>query len=337
MNRSSLCGAPLLLAVAATALAQDRVSFIPERATSPVTLIGEVLDYTGRELSIRPLSGPLQTIPAENVQDVKTSYDPAHLQGSQQLELGNHQAARSAFSEALTREDRQWMQREILALLMQVELREQNLAGAIERFRGIVRSDPVTRHWGAAPLVWSPVAVSDDLRTEMRLWMKAERPPERLLGASLLLLDPLYGEAAERELTVLSRDANSRVSAYARAQLWRLELAGRDISDVQLGSWRQEIERMPAPLHPGPRYLLARGYEVRGEPRTAAAEWLWIPYVTPANEPLSARALSDAADALERSGLSTEAATLRAELIVRYPWSREAAQARSRPSPSPGS
>lgn len=337
-------GAPFALALTllggllahGTCQAQDRVTYTPPGASRPLTVIGAVVDSTGRELTLRPASGATQRIDPESIVEIQTVYEPSHLKGIELFAQGDVAAARSALHEALEREHRDWVDREILAWLVKCDLREQNLAGALESFRSLVKTDPLTRHWGQAPLAWAPATVSDQVRSEMRRWLKSTSPPERLLAASLLLLDPVSGEAADKELDTLARDPNPIVSAYSRAQLWRLDIARRNVSELALEDWRTQIDRLKPVLRAGPQYLLARGYEVRGELRRAAAEALWIPFVCHEPEALAARALLDAAESLQRTGLAEEAGVLQRELLARYPWSGEAAQVRSRARQQPG-
>lgn len=310
--------------------AQDRVTFRPRDEAAPITMTGEILDYTGRRLTIRPRGGTPQSIPAGNVVAVKTYYDPAHLEGLDLLNHGNVEQAREKFNEALKRDKRDWVIREILSWLVRCAYREGDLLGAIAYFREIVKSDPLTRHWGVAPLVWTPQPIGEQLRSEGRRLLTGDRASDRLLGASLLLLDPDYGEAAERQIRNLSSETNPRISGLARAQRWRLILASRDVSENILASWKGQIDYLPEQIRGGPQYLLARGYEIRGEDRRAAAEYLWIPLVYSDHDLLAVRALIDAAQASQRSGLMHEAEVLYRELQSRYPWSSEAASVGNR-------
>ncbi|WP_437190932.1 hypothetical protein [Planctomicrobium sp. SH527] len=311
------------------ARAQDRVTYTPEGASKPITALGVILDFTGDELTIRVGLGT-QHVPSQRIVKIETQYLPEHMRGQELLRNGNTVEALASLRDALKRETRTWVDREILALIVQAELRQMDLAGAVRDFQMIVASDPATRHWGIAPLIWSPTLIPDTLRGEMQTLINKTGPGDQLLAASILLLDPVHGGLAERKLNELSRNTNPLISGYSKAQLWRLELDSRKISDVTLERWRDHISRLPKELRPGPQFLLSRGYEILGELRAAATEALWIPFVYPENEVLSARALLDAAANLERSGLLIESQNLYRELLIRYPWSKDAGQARSR-------
>lgn len=322
------------LQYSALALAQDRVTFTPPGASGPVTALGEVVDYTGRELVLQTLNGP-QHIASDSVVSIETPYDPAMQRAMAEFQQGQTSAALASFREALGREHRPWAQREIRSWLMKCALRQQDLSGALREFREIALADPQSRFWGIAPLIWSPMSISPAIRSEVQPWLKSPRESERMLAASILLLDPISGEAAEEVFQQLARDTNPILSAYSKAQQWRLTIGSRNVSEIVLTNWQSEIQRLRPELRSGPQYLLARGYEVRGELRRAAAEALWLPFVYPDNEPLAARALLDAAEALGRAGLSPESNSLKQELAVRYPWSREASIIRSEQKQSP--
>jgi len=323
-----LCGVVLL--TGSRGLAQDRVTYVPEGQTRPVIAVGDITNLTGSELFLKGFNS-VQRIPIDAVSHIETTYQPEHLQGEAQFHSGKTAEAQVSLRKALDKENREWIDREILALLVQCSLRENDLQGAIRDFRFLLTSDPVTRHWNIAPLAWTPTVVSESLRQQLRPWLDpGSSPADQLLAGSLLLTDPAAGKAAEECLLRLNRDTHPIYSSYSKAQLWRIEIAKVNVSEISLQRWRDLIDSLPRSARPGPQYLLSRGHDVRGELRLAAAEALWIPYDYPDNELLSARALFDAAEALERSELRTESQTCLAELMQRYPWSREAGIARNR-------
>jgi len=314
--------------------AQDRVTFTPAGTNSPVIAIGEVIESTGRELVLRTLNNTQRILP-DSIIRIETTYHPDYLRGIDELKQGQVVAAQASLRGALEKEHRPWVQREIRSWLVKTSLRQQDLGGALHEFREIVLTDPRTRFWGIAPLVWSPLSVSESLRQEILPWLKSPQESERLLAASLLLLDPVHGEAAERVLEELSRNTNPLLSTYSRMQLWRLAIGSQNVSSIMQNHWREEIVRLRPELRSGPQYLLARGLAVNGEYRLAAAEALWLPYVYSDHELLAARALFDAAEWIEKSGLTEEAGVLKRELMARYAWSREASLIRSEVQQSP--
>ena len=312
--------------------AEDRVTLIPAGAVDPVILIGAIEDYTGQELVLRrPGVDTSDRYPANTIQSVQTWRSPIHEQGVAELDAGTTPLAEQSLLQALKDEPRDWVKREILALLVRCAIRRHDWGTAGTRFLSITKQDAATLHWSIAPLQWAPQSLGDNPKTLARAWLKGTDPSSRLLASSWLLLDPVYGETAHQTLDDLARDPNRIVNTFARSQLWRLRL-GLELSELEVDKWRQDVRRMPRAFRAGPQYLVGRGLLQRSEPGAAAAELLWLPLVYDENEDLSARALVDAAGALERTGQSQAALTLYDSVIARYawsPWANEARHARS--------
>lgn len=312
-----------------TLLAQDRVTYLPDGAAAPFTLVGEVLDSTGEELRMRPSGGLPQSIPADSVVEIETHYDPSHLKGIEFFQNDQIQDAETAFREALKREPREWVDRELLSWLTRCYLREGQLTAALQTFRELVSSDPLTRHWGLAPLEWSSRQVSASLRQAAKPLVVESRATDRLLGSSLLLFDPIAGPAARAELNDLARNTNPRISRLARAQLWRLTVSNGDVTQNRLINWQNDIDALPAGLRAGPQYLLARGYVQIGLPRLAAAEYLKLTILYSEHEVLTASATLEAARLIGETGLTQEADLLYRELLARFPRSEAAKLAKN--------
>ncbi len=181
------------------------------------------------------------------------------------------------------------------------------------------------------------MAVGIPLQSRARQWMSDPRPGMQLVAASILLLDPVYGDVARRSMEELARTPQPPVAALARAQLWRTRLGGqasprrscraggrgwgaRLLSEKELQSWRTEIEYLPAWLRAGPQYLLGRGYLSRSLPRDAVTEWLWLGTSYKHLETLSVRALTEAAEALREAASESEADAVTALLRREFPW-----------------
>ncbi len=325
------CLSHLLIVIAClsgTLTAEDRVTLIPEGAVDPVILIGSVEEYTGQLLLLkRPGADTPDRYPANSIQSVNTWRSAIHEQGITELNAGTNPLAEQSLLKALTDEPRDWMKREILSQLVRCAIRRGDWSTAATRFLQISNEDAATPHWNVAPIQWAPQALGDGPKTLARGWLKETDSPARLLAASWLLLDPVYGEAAEKQLDDLARDPNTIISNLARPQLWRVRL-GLELSEMEVQKWRTEVRRMPRSLRAGPQYLVGRGLLQRREPGAAAAEFLWLPEVYSDNEDLSARALVDAAGALEQTGQTEAALTLYDRVISQYPWSPWANEAR---------
>ena len=311
---------------------EDRVSYRPEGATSVFTLVGEVLDYSGKELTIRPTEGIPQSIPVEDVVEVQTHYDPDHLAAIESFRTGHVNEAIPLLKAALKREPRRWVEREILAWLTRCSLRKNDPITALTYFREIVKSDPMTQHWGLAPIEWMPRQTASHLAQAAKPLLVETRASVRFLGASLLLFHPELGTTAKRELDSLARIPNRHISKLARAQLWRHSIAVNDVTINRLHVWQEEVNDLPIELRAGPQFLVARGYEQLGSLRLASAEYLKLTILYPENEPLVARATLEAAEALGKTGLTQEASVLYRELLTRFPQSDAARIARTQTS-----
>jgi len=327
--RRGLAVAFLAGCLRASAGADDRVTLVPEGAVDPVILIGSVEDYTGEVLILKRAGQAVgDRYPAPAIQSVQTWRSAIHEQGLAEFAAGSNAPAEQSLLQALKDEPRNWIKREILSQLVRCAIRRGDWGTAGARFLQIANQDPTSPHWNVAPIHWAPQSIGDSQKTLARTWIKETDSPYRLIASSWLLLDPVYGEVAEKQLDDLARDPNQIVSNLARAQLRRLRL-GLELSEVEIQKWQLEVRRMPRALRAGPQYLVGRGLLQRNEPRAAAAELLWLSTVYTDNEDLSARALVEAAGALEKSGLASDALTLYNEAIQRFEWSSWANEARA--------
>jgi hypothetical protein len=300
---------------------------IPDGAVDPVIVIGTVEDFTGDVLIVRRAGQPVaDRYPATTIQSIQTWRSAIYEQGLKEFETGANAEAELSFQKALKDEPRDWIRREILAQLIRCAIRrgDWGLAGA--NFLKITREDSTTQFWNVAPLHWAPQSMGDSQRTLARTWIKESDSPTRMLAASWLLLDSVYGELAQKQMDDLARDSNHIIASLARAQLWRLRL-GQEISELEIQKWQREVRRFPKSLRAGPQYLVGKGLNQRSEPRAAAAEWLWLSTVYTDHEELSARALVEAAGALEKLDQPQEAITLYSSVIERFAWSSWANEA----------
>jgi len=126
----------------------------------------------------------------------------------------------------------------------------------------------------------------------------------------------------------LAQDQDPRIAGLAKAQTWRQSLAG--VSDAQIASWRQTIERLPEELRAGPSYVLGRALAQRGEHETAALTLLRVPILYPRETELAAAALLEAGRALERLEQREEAAGLYREVLGEWPNDSAATEAAAR-------
>ncbi len=305
---------------------------IPVGAVDPVIMVGTVEDLTGEVLILTRMGQTVaDRFPASSVRAVQTWRSATHEQALKEIETGLNAEAELSLQKALREETRDWMQREILAQLVRCGIRRGDWGFSGATFLKITPEDPTTQFWNIAPIQWAPQSMGDGQKTLARSWLKETDAPSRMLAASWLLLDPVYGELAQKQMDDLARDPNRIIASLARAQQWRLRL-GQEISELEIEKWQREVRRLPRPLRSGPQYLVGRGLLQRNETRLAAAELLWLSTVYTDHEDLSARAIVEAASVLEKSGQTNDAITLYTSVIEKYAWSswsNEAHAARS--------
>ncbi|MCA9090409.1 MAG: hypothetical protein KDA90_17450 [Planctomycetaceae bacterium] len=318
------------LALGGVVRAEDRVTFAKQPGAAPITIVGTILDYTGKEVTIRPQENIPQVIPVSQILRVQTYYSPDYQKAIDTLVAGDHLTAEPMFRAVLKGEGRPWVKREQLAWIMRCAYRRGALTEVASAFLELIASDPESQHWSMAPLIWAPVGLTVSQQAQAKSWMASGSPASQLIGASWMLQDGTFANAAKQVLDELARNTNEYIAQLARTQLWRLRLGTSEMSELTIEGWKRDLERIPEHLRAGPTYLIGLGYFQRQEYRAAAAEYLWLPTVYGENEPLAARACLEAAEALRRSGLTREAENLYREVVTRFPWSPGAAEARGR-------
>ena len=319
------------LAMAPSGFAEDRVVLQPGGPfSSRIVVRGEIEDYTGKLLTIRlKVGAPTKSYPAQEVLEVETVRSPAYQRGAQLFEA--HEAARALMElqNALALEERTWVRREILALMVRCGLYGGDYPSAGRLFLVLLESDPTTRHFQLIPLAWAAQDLIPDLRNAAEGWLRSEAEAARLMGASFLAEDPRRQEVALSELKSLCTSTDRRVRELAQAQVWRSRLKTTEVGRTELQRWQVRIEEMQPELRGGPYFLLGRAYLLRREHELAAACFLWVPLVYDADRFLSARACLRAADALATIGQKDAASALYVEITQKYadtPFGQEALQ-----------
>ena len=298
----------VLLAYSEGVLARDRLVLQPPDKASRQVIPGDIADYNAEFIEIHLTVGkPVHRYPVSQIITVQTVQTEAHRKGVTLFQHGELDLAQVEFEQALQAEPRQWVQREILGWLIKIAMRQGDRATAGARFLQIMSSSSAPREYVLMPLVWGSSRIDARLRQQARFWMTSDSAIQRLLGASVLLGDPQFGESARTELDGLASVSDRRVAELARWQLRRQRTTAADVTDNELLSWEASIDRLPTELRSGPYYLLGRARQHRSEYDRAAAAFLWLPTVHHENELLTARAAVDAATALKRAGRLVEA------------------------------
>ena len=308
----------------------DEVTIKTAPGNGRLTVPGEIVDYTGKQLTLRTgKSRKETTYQATDVIDVRATQLPDHSQGLKLLAEGRAANAELLFEKAYSSEPRIWMRREILALLVQCALRRNEWSIAGSRYLRLHQADPDTRHINLIPLVWDNSSLDVSARVAATDWLKDLNPAAKLLGASALLFDARTTASCEAILRELVRQPGERIRTLAQWQLWRLRVYSdqSEITDNELRHWTESISKLEPPLKPGAYYVLAQGHLQRQEFDLAAATFLRIAFGHPSEHPLTSQSLLDAALALRKTGQNSQSSQLLDELIAKHRHTNAAAAA----------
>lgn len=309
---------------------QDVVEWDPTGGgTARVRLAGQILDYTGQLLLLRLPDGREQKIPGPRVLRVQTRRGPVHQEAEQRFLEGRWAEALTLYRKAIQEEPRRWVRREILARMVVCYEDTGQLAAAGETFLLLLQSDPNTPYWEVIPLAWAPMVGDGLLERQARQWLAQDpeqSPAAVLLGASHLLAGSDRAAALNR-LNRLLHHGEQRIALLALAQTWRTIVHPEP---AQVAAWEQAIQKLPPGLRAGPYYVLGRAYAQQGRWQEAALAWLRIPILYGRPRHLAARALGEAAGALERMGQTDQAVRLYQELLQKWPDTLFAHEAQQR-------
>jgi tetratricopeptide (TPR) repeat protein len=321
----------LCLVLAAPAVAQDAVFLSTGSGGGRTKVSGRVLDYTGRELQMELAGSRQQSYPSAQVLQIETAYGSKQVEADAAFAKGRCDQALTLYQQAMKDEPRRWVQRQILAGIINCyhSLEQDDRAG--EMFSQLLRADPLTPYFDCIPLAWMPRQPSLAVEKAAAAWLGREEPAMVLLGASHLLTSPRRAAAIER-LNQLAAGDQRPVAAIAAAQLWRTALA--TAGDAQLDGWGRTIDALPEKLQGGPYFVLGSARAQRKQWEPAALALLRVPILYPRDRPLAAQSLLDAARALQESGQESEAVRLYRELLRTYPdQTRPVMEAKGRMKP----
>lgn len=318
----SIMTAVFLLSKTVPTCAQDKIEVRPDHHVGQATLPCTILDFTQSNIKVKLLpSGFVRTYPSSQIVKVHTPQTEQHQQGLEQLQNGEYEKAINSFTEALNIENRSWVRREILALMIKAALNQGDDLKAALRFQIMVENEPDSRSYDLIPLDWSVKETLSPVRSAARGWLTDKDELKQLMGASVLLTAPDYQAQAEAAMRSLATSTNVNIQQLARAQLWRLRLREGDVSLMELHRWERNLHQVPEHLRAGPYFLLGLGYAMLERHGQAAASFLWIPLAYDSNPQLSAMANLKAADSLRALGQTANALRLYQETVARYPKS----------------
>ena len=105
----------LLIVLVASACAEDSVLLVGNDGRTTVQRQGEIIDYTGKALRFKTAAGREESIAAERVVEIKTTWVADHLIGREKRKNGRLEEAIEAYQQAKEREQRPWALRQIMA------------------------------------------------------------------------------------------------------------------------------------------------------------------------------------------------------------------------------
>lgn len=320
-----------VVGLALTAIAGGQDTVITRATADPAARIkkqGQILDYTGAELTLKTTLGTTERIPANRVVEIQTTWTPSHQAATAARAAVNLDEAIAAFREAKREEKRPWAQRQIIAELSGTYLEAGQIENAGIEFLTIAVNDPATIHFDVIPISWRAAPPDAALESRAAQWLAAEKlPAARLLGASWLLSTGQRA-AATAALEELAKSSDPRIASLAQIQLWRTKLVTAKPEDMS--RWLAQLEKMPPEIQAAGWYILGELYARQNQPEQAALAYLKVPLLFRQQRAMAADALLAAGKQLEKQGQPTPAAGLYRELLRDFAHLPAATEAQSR-------
>lgn len=318
----------LLFLFSSPLTAEDTVYLRGEKpGDADIKVVGDITDYTGQMISIKPPAGVLRNYPGNRVLRIESTWTSQHEAGDKAFAAGDYAMALKQYSLALNADDRTWVRRMLLAQLVWCYRNLGDYTTAAERFIALVGSDPNTPYFAAIPLQWTSGEKIDE--TKANTWMAQRgQPAVQLIGASHLLFGNSNHPTATATIRELTRSADPRIAALATGQLWRTLLISAQASD--LDRWAEMIEKMPEELQAGPYFVLGTTLARQGQSERAALALLRPPVLYPSQRSLASESLLAAADELAKLKQTDDAARLYREVTAHYSGTNASKAAQSR-------
>ncbi len=283
---------------------------------------GTIVDWRGSTVTIDS-GGREKKVDALTIVDVQTDWPPGFQQGQQLLDERKFDEAFQMFEMARQKEQRIWVQHEILAGMIQCLRGTENNSKAIRLFAEIVAADPETRFYFLIPLEWTAARGGKPADDDTARWMNSDNSTLKLIGSSWRMSGASRSAAIE-SLKALAQDTDPRVAHLANAQLWKANALTAGESEIS--RWQRQIDLMPNALRAGPWFVLAEAQSRNNLFDDAAINFMRIPILYPANRALVAPALYQAGKVLQNAQRKAEATNVWSELVRDYPKSYWAGQ-----------
>jgi len=297
----------------------DKVVIRDESSGRKIAYRCQIIDYTGKSITLRFRSKKSRRFPAKLIVDIESPKTKPHLDGLAAYRKQEYRIARSFLKRALTTESRAWMKREIQASLVRCGYHLGTYSEVALRFLSIASSDSSTQHFYLIPLKWSDSLEIPALKRDAKQWISDRQPASKLIAASFLLFDPIDHDLAVKVLRQLSLSSEPNVRDLATAQLWRVKIRSPKIYSSEVERWRSIVESIPPKMRGGPYFLLGQAYRKIHRYEQATLSYLRMPLLHDFDRLQSAESLLRAADILAISNKTTNARLLYREIGVRFP------------------
>ncbi|MCA9035220.1 MAG: hypothetical protein KDA91_08825 [Planctomycetaceae bacterium] len=277
-------------------------------------LTGVIEDLRGDVVQLRRGSGEPMRIHLREVIELQFQKSADFNRGLLHMQKRQWNEALMAFDQAFLVEHREWVRRELLAASSEALLAMGQLKAVPPRIAKIAESDPETRHVGLLPMVWDHRMPTDKRYPATGTDLSAVSPLIQLTAASVLLDQPEFNDAATQTLTTLRLNAQPFVQQLAEAQMWRTRIIDASLlkpSDAQRMSDR--VRDFDRSIRSGPEFLLGRSFMILHDYDNAAIHLMWPSSLHTPDRYLASVSLSEAAEALERSGRIGESVIARQE------------------------
>jgi len=292
--------------------------------TGTVEIAGEIIDYTGREITIRRPTGD-RSYPADRVANIETTWPDGLQAGREALKREGYARAAELLTSAARSDQRAWARRLAMQDLMQCYAGAGDSATAGRLAIDLARSDPTTPAIDYAPLAW--FTTDEVAPATYEAWLAdGDSVVAQLLGASHALPTTKRGEALQ-VLAQLLRDPDPRVAFLARAQSWRAEIVTAKPAD--LVRWEKLIRQAPESVQAGAWLVLGDAYRQLRQFDQAALAYLRAELLASRQPHLGAHALGGAIRSLQNEGQASEVTRLVEQLLDEYPKTAAAERVRA--------
>lgn len=318
----------LMLLLATHVAAEDVVVVRAKEGRGTSRSVGEIVDWNGRQLTVRRVGNREESIEAGRVVDVQTAVTAAEKSANEEFTQQHYDAALKGFQAAYSEEKRAWVRRRILARSVWCLRNTDRMEQAIDLFLRLDREDPTSQYFDAAPLTWFTVPLSSALERKASALVAAQQTPlAKLIGASWLLPTSQRPTSLAVLQNLITAD-DPRVASWADAQLWRSQVV--TVTADTASRWRDRLLRMPTEIQFGPAFVLGQAYSRLKQTEEASLLFLRAPILQPLDRQLAAQGLIAAARELEAMDRGADAARLYREILTEHATSAAAPIARER-------